>query len=79
MGSVKLYTYNLLIGIDQFANVILAGAPDETISTRVYRHREHWTGAAAVKFVDFLFSWYEKDHCKSSYEAGDRHTEEVWK
>ena len=76
---MKLYLYNILIGIDQFANVVLGGSPDETISTRVYRHREHWAAGASVKFIDFLFSWHEKDHCKSSYESGDRQTEEVWK
>ena len=75
---MKLYFYNLLIGIDQFVNVVLAGAPDETISTRCYRHREHWAAAMAVRFIDFLFSWYETDHCMKSYEAGDRHTKEVW-
>ena len=76
---MKLYLYNLLIGLDQFANVLLGGAPDQTISYRVYKHREHWAAAMAVNLIDFLFSWYEKDHCRVSYEAGDRHTEEVWK
>lgn len=77
--ALKLYAYNFLIGLDQFTNVLLGGAPDQTMSSRAYKHRDHWAGAAAVKFVDFLFSWYEKDHCKSSYESGDRHEEEVWK
>lgn len=75
---MKLYFYNLLIGFDQFVNVVLAGAPDETISSRCYRHRDHWAAAMAVRFIDFLFSRIEKDHCKASYEAGDRHMEEVW-
>ena len=35
---MKLYLYNLLIGIDQFANVLLGGAPDITISSRVWYH-----------------------------------------
>lgn len=74
---MKLYLLNLLIGIDQFANTLLAGAPDETISTRCWRHREHWAGALAVRFIDWLFSWYEADHCRKSYAAGDRHTKEV--
>lgn len=77
-GVVKLYFYNLLIGVDQFANVLLGGAPDQTISYRAHKHREHWAGAMAVRFIDWLFSWYEDGHCQKSYEAGDRHTEEVW-
>ena len=79
MAGIKLYTYNMLIATDQWFATLFGGAPDVTISSMAYKHREHWAGAAAVKFVDFLFSWYEKDHCKSSYESGDRHTEEVWK
>ena len=75
---MKLYLYNLLIGIDQFANVILGGAPDVTISTRCWQHRDHWAGAMAVRLIDFLFSWHEKDHCKSSAESGDRHVDDVW-
>ena len=78
-ASVKLYLLNLLIGIDQFANVILGGAPDETISSRCWRHREHWAGWTAVVFIDWLFSWHEQEHCRKSFESGDRHTEEVWK
>lgn len=76
--SMKLYFYNLLIGVDQFANVVLGGAPDITISSRCWQHRDHWAGAAAVKLIDWLFSWHEDDHCRKSYESGDRHEEEVW-
>ena len=72
------YLLNMLIGIDQFANVVLGGAPDRTISYRVYQHRDHWAGAMAVKFIDWLFSAFEKDHCKGVYEAGDNQTKEVW-
>ncbi len=74
---MKLYIYNLLIGIDQLVNVVLGGAPDRTISYRAYSHREHWSGAASVKFIDWLFSWHEKDHCRTVYEAGDNQTDEV--
>lgn len=76
---MKLYLYNLLIGIDQLINVLLGGAPDQTISSRCWYHRGHWAASTAVDIIDFLFSWYEQDHCKSSYESGDRHIEEVWK
>jgi hypothetical protein len=68
---LALYGYNLLIGIDQFANVILGGAPDQTISSRCWKHRDNRFGALAVHFVDFLFSWREQNHCQNSYESGD--------
>jgi hypothetical protein len=28
--------------------------------------------------IDWLFSWHEQEHCRNSFEAGDRHTKEVW-
>jgi len=34
MNFVKIYVWNLLISLDQFANAVLAGDPDETISSR---------------------------------------------
>ena len=78
MGSVKQYAYNMAIATDQWFGTLFGLAPDKTISTQAYEHRDHWAGAASVKFIDFLFSWYEKDHCKSSAESGDRHEEDVW-
>lgn len=71
---MKLYIYNLLIGIDQLFNVIFGGAPDRTISYRVWQHREHWAGAAAVKLIDGIFLIFgEKDHCRKVFEGGDIH------
>jgi hypothetical protein len=31
---MKRYLWNLLISLDQFANTVLGGSPDETISSR---------------------------------------------
>ena len=73
---MSLYLYNLLIGLDQFANVIFGGAPDMTISSRCWLHRDCWAGALAVRFIDWLFSWREADHCRMSCESGDRQTTE---
>jgi hypothetical protein len=36
------YVINLLIGIDQFFNAVLGGAPDETISSRCARGQSYW-------------------------------------
>lgn len=38
MDSIKRYLWNLLIAIDQLGNALLAGDPDETISSRAYKH-----------------------------------------
>jgi len=77
--ALKQYAYNVLIGADQFAGTLFGLAPDKTISTQAWENRDHWAGAVSVKLIDFLFSWYEKDHCRVSCEAGDRHDQGVWK
>ena len=38
----RRYAINLLIGIDQFFNAVLGGAPDETISARCARGQRYW-------------------------------------
>jgi len=35
--GLRRYVFNLLIGVDQFFNAVLGGAPDETISSRCGR------------------------------------------
>ena len=75
---VKLYFYNLLIGLDQFANVLLGGAPDRTISYRAWQHRDHWAGAASVRLIDSIFRLFgQQNHCRSVYDGGDNQTTEV--
>jgi|GEM_PF-3183374 hypothetical protein len=75
---MKLYILNLLIGLDQFANVVFGGAPDRTISYRTYQHRDHWAGAASVKLIDGIFRLFgQQDHCRSVFEGGDNQTTEV--
>lgn len=57
---------NLLIAIDQLINTWFGGSPDETLSSRAYRHRESkpW----AYKLINMLFFWQE-DHCRDAYLA----------
>jgi hypothetical protein len=38
MDAIKTYFSNTLIGLDQFANTLLGGYPDETISSRMGRN-----------------------------------------
>lgn len=65
---LKKYGRNILIGIDQFANILLGGSTDETISSRLGRN---YDGTWMEKFVNFLFSWRQKDHCSESIEKVD--------
>lgn len=40
MSRLKRYLWNLLIALDQLANTLLAGWPDETLSARTHRKAE---------------------------------------
>lgn len=64
------YLLNLAIGLDQLANALLAGEPDETLSSRAWRAEQSghrywgWTRRA----IDLLFFW-QTGHCRAAYEA----------
>lgn len=61
------YLKNLLIAIDQLANTILCGWPDETLSSRCWRLSlagKDWPR----KVVDTIF-FFDPDHCFQSYES----------
>lgn len=66
---MRSYLINLLIALDQLANTVLRGDPDETLSSRAHRMRMKgqpvwgWT----AKVIDRLF-WFDKDHCRTSWE-----------
>lgn len=63
------YIKNVMIAIDQLANCILGGMPDETISAKVYRMRErgfYWEYLRIM--IDKLF-WFDKNHCLESYNS----------
>ena len=60
------YGKKILIGIAQLLNALLAGWPDDTLSSRAYR----WDVDGVRKWprivIDRLFFW-EKQHCQQSY------------
>ena len=65
------YLLRVLIAIDQLINVVICdGAPDETMSSAVYRMERdgHFWGFMRP-VIDTLFSPFEKDHCRSAYES----------
>lgn len=60
---------NIAIAIDQLANAMLAGWPDETLSSRAYRmdgRKRRWTIARVA--IDTLFFW-QPEHCKQAFES----------
>lgn len=73
---MKTYLLNVAIAADQAVNALLAGAPDETLSSRAHRmqlkgHR-YWGWTA--KAINLLFFW-EADHCRAAHESEQRRTQ----
>lgn len=72
---MKQYLLNVLIALDQLANVLLAGAPDETLSARAYRAAEGGKvlGLILRPSIDFLFLVLsfgrDNDHCATAYAS----------
>ena len=60
------YITNNLIALDQMANALFAGSPDETLSARAYRlsrdRGRHWPR----RVIDALF-FLQDAHCQQSY------------
>jgi len=63
----------VLIAVDQLINTILAGTPDETLSSRAYRcgvldqsPKRRWVFAHT--WINRLFFW-QPDHCFQAYES----------
>ena len=61
-----LYIKNILIGIDQLANAIFCGEPDETLSSRAYRLDKE-RGRKLPRILIDLLLWFDKDHCHQAY------------
>lgn len=58
------YLLQIIIGLDQFINVIFGGWANETISARCYREKRKFLN----KFIDSLFFWQNK-HCENAYHS----------
>lgn len=56
------YLKNFLLGLDQWANTILRGSPDETLSARAYRLK--WKSRHLINLM-----FWDRNHCKDSYYA----------
>ena len=60
------YGKAVLIAADQLLNALLAGWPDETLSSRAWRWEQNGVRSWPRRFIDRLFFW-EQDHCYQSY------------
>lgn len=66
---MKEYFWNILISIDQFANTLFGGNPDETISSRAGKAAQRgdkW-GCVLCKWLDKI----DKNHCDKNIELDE--------
>ena len=63
---MRQYFFNLLVSLDQLANTILGGYPDETLSARSYRlsgTSKRW--CITRHLINALF--FNREHCKHAF------------
>lgn len=59
------YIHNFAVSIDQLANTLLAGYPDETLSSRSWRCRSQTRWGIMVKVINFIT--HNPHHCELAY------------
>ena len=83
-GVFKRYYLNILLGIDQFGNILMLGSPDETISSRLGRAiksgRAKWFVLPFAGFVNALFKILagQRNHVLESIEKHPNLNYELW-
>lgn len=66
--NLKKWGKNILIGVDQLANTLTGGDPDETISSRIGKNPDrNWFTRLLYRFLD----WIQPKHCEESIEADE--------
>jgi hypothetical protein len=65
---VKKYFFNVLIAIDQLANTLLGGDPDETLSSRMGKRVKH---CRVCFYVCRVLHFFDPQHCQKSIESDE--------
>ncbi len=65
MSKFQRYLLNLFISVDQLANTIIGGDPDETISSRMGKRVDT---CKLCKWICSALNLLDKRHCKNSIE-----------
>ena len=71
--TFKLWSYHVLIAVDQLLNALTGGGADETLSSRTYRRailtqskpKKRWL--VLYKIINGLFS--DPMHCETAYHS----------
>jgi len=70
------YLINILIGIDQLGNALLAGDPDETISSRIGKMKLRYGGTIPwrrplTKVIDYALDKIDPNHSIDAIEEDE--------
>lgn len=65
---MKRYIWNVFISLDQLANTLLGGYPDETLSSRMGKRVDT---CPVCRFICKLLHLIDKDHCQKSIERDE--------
>lgn len=65
------YLFNIAVSLDQFANTLLGGDPDETMSSRMGKHLANHDKCPVCNFLCKLLNKIQKDHCVKSIEQDE--------
>ncbi len=66
------YIMRVLLGLDQFGNTIIGGAPDETISARAGRLRDRFFW----KQLAWVLDWIDRNHVEDAIQSERRGTQQ---
>jgi len=73
MKKIGRYFLNILLSIDQLGNSLLAGDPDETISSRIGRIKVKWNGRIprwriCTRMTDWMLDKIDPNHSIDAIE-----------
>lgn len=69
MPALAAMPKQIIVALDQFLNTVTGGWADETFSARCWRLRNKSRGWAIARRVVDGVLFFDKDHCKESYES----------
>ena len=68
---LKKYFWNILISIDQLANTLCGGDPDETISSRIGKRIRNGKPNFITRALGSFLNWIDRNHCEESIEPDE--------
>lgn len=71
MTDLKKVGWNILVGFDQFINMITFGDPDMTVSRRLGKYYTGSVVEIGVDYIAYLITG-KKNHCEDAAKDGHR-------